>query len=274
MTNRCAASRDTASVRELERRPDARRAGAAGRDRRARRRRRRLRPPVARTAPIRSCTSSARRRQRRLERIASRPTRASCSSTSATTRRAIRRSRPTTTRSGTAPVVGIHNGIIVNDDELLGAHSCARAEPRMTVDSEAIFALAEAHSDATPRALRGAPRLDGDRLARRARARARSSSRAASAGRSGSARTAASSSSPRRERALEVVEQLLRRPAAQARGRARARCSRSRAAASCAASASRPIRPTSRPTRCPPCARRTSATSACTRLAAHRRGRR
>src|SRR5207253_1916725 len=47
------------------------------------------------------------------------------------------------------PVVGIHNGIIVNDDELLGCHSCARAEPRMTVDSEAIFAVAaHSHSDA------------------------------------------------------------------------------------------------------------------------------
>jgi glucosamine 6-phosphate synthetase-like amidotransferase/phosphosugar isomerase protein len=42
-------------------------------------------------------------------------------------------------------VVGIHNGIIVNDDELLAAHDCARREPGMTVDSEAIFALA-AHS--------------------------------------------------------------------------------------------------------------------------------
>ncbi len=50
------------------------------------------------------------------------------------------------------PVVGIHNGIIVNDDELLAPHSCARAEPRMTVDSEAIFALA-AHSRNQPRAL-------------------------------------------------------------------------------------------------------------------------
>ena len=38
------------------------------------------------------------------------------------------------------PVVGIHNGIITNDDELLAPHSCARAEPQMTVDSEAIFA--------------------------------------------------------------------------------------------------------------------------------------
>jgi glucosamine 6-phosphate synthetase-like amidotransferase/phosphosugar isomerase protein len=50
------------------------------------------------------------------------------------------------------PVVGIHNGVIVNDDELLAPHSCARSEPRMTVDSEAIFALA-AHSQNDPRAL-------------------------------------------------------------------------------------------------------------------------
>src|SRR5215472_6917867 len=49
------------------------------------------------------------------------------------------------------PIVGIHNGIIVNDDELLAPHSCARAEPRMSVDSEAIFALA-AHSCSEPQA--------------------------------------------------------------------------------------------------------------------------
>jgi glucosamine 6-phosphate synthetase-like amidotransferase/phosphosugar isomerase protein len=49
------------------------------------------------------------------------------------------------------PVVGIHNGIIVNDDELLAPHECARAEPRMTVDSEAIFAIA-AHSRHEPSA--------------------------------------------------------------------------------------------------------------------------
>jgi glucosamine 6-phosphate synthetase-like amidotransferase/phosphosugar isomerase protein len=42
------------------------------------------------------------------------------------------------------PIVGIHNGIILNDDELLAPHSCAR--------SEAIFALA-AHSQNDPRAL-------------------------------------------------------------------------------------------------------------------------
>src|ERR1041385_1496365 len=34
---------------------------------------------------------------------------------------------------GHGPVVGIHNGIIINDDELLAPHSCARAEPEMTV---------------------------------------------------------------------------------------------------------------------------------------------
>ncbi|HSL63539.1 MAG TPA: hypothetical protein VK874_02685, partial [Gaiellaceae bacterium] len=40
-------------------------------------------------------------------------------------------------------VVGIHNGIVVNDDELLAAEGIERAAPEMTVDSEAIFALAE-----------------------------------------------------------------------------------------------------------------------------------
>jgi glucosamine 6-phosphate synthetase-like amidotransferase/phosphosugar isomerase protein len=49
------------------------------------------------------------------------------------------------------PVVGIHNGIITNDDELLAPFACARCEPRMTVDSEAIFALA-AHSHNDPQA--------------------------------------------------------------------------------------------------------------------------
>src|SRR3954453_20740129 len=55
------------------------------------------------------------------------------------------------------PVVGIHNGIILNDDELLGRHDCARAEPQMTADSEAIFAVA-AHSRSDARALE---ELDG-----------------------------------------------------------------------------------------------------------------
>ena len=40
-------------------------------------------------------------------------------------------------------VVGIHNGIIVNDEELFATHGFERAEPGMTVDSEAIFALVD-----------------------------------------------------------------------------------------------------------------------------------
>ena len=41
-------------------------------------------------------------------------------------------------------VIGIHNGIIENDEEIFERHGFGRAEPEMTVDSEAIFALAEA----------------------------------------------------------------------------------------------------------------------------------
>ncbi len=40
-------------------------------------------------------------------------------------------------------VVGIHNGIIFNDEELLAEHGIDRADPEMSVDSEVIFALAE-----------------------------------------------------------------------------------------------------------------------------------
>jgi glucosamine--fructose-6-phosphate aminotransferase (isomerizing) len=40
-------------------------------------------------------------------------------------------------------VVGVHNGIIVNDEELLDSYGFEREEQAMTVDSEAIFALAE-----------------------------------------------------------------------------------------------------------------------------------
>jgi glucosamine 6-phosphate synthetase-like amidotransferase/phosphosugar isomerase protein len=39
-------------------------------------------------------------------------------------------------------VVGVHNGIIFNDEELLDAYGFERAHADMTVDSEAIFALA------------------------------------------------------------------------------------------------------------------------------------
>jgi glucosamine 6-phosphate synthetase-like amidotransferase/phosphosugar isomerase protein len=44
-------------------------------------------------------------------------------------------------RHGT--VIGVHNGTILNDDELLAGHGLDRADPEMTVDSEVIFAVAE-----------------------------------------------------------------------------------------------------------------------------------
>jgi glucosamine 6-phosphate synthetase-like amidotransferase/phosphosugar isomerase protein len=50
-------------------------------------------------------------------------------------------------------VVGVHNGIIVNDDKLFDEHGIARAEPGMTVDSEIIFALAEQSRGRTAQAL-------------------------------------------------------------------------------------------------------------------------
>src|SRR2546430_4249735 len=50
-------------------------------------------------------------------------------------------------------VVGIHNGIIKNDDELFAEHGIVRAESGMTVDSEIIFALAERSRGRTAAAL-------------------------------------------------------------------------------------------------------------------------
>ncbi|MBD0290788.1 MAG: hypothetical protein ICV74_05985 [Thermoleophilia bacterium] len=44
-------------------------------------------------------------------------------------------------------IVGIHNGIIANDEELFERHRLERAELGMTVDSEAIFALVETAPD-------------------------------------------------------------------------------------------------------------------------------
>ena len=49
-------------------------------------------------------------------------------------------------------VVGIHNGIIVNDEEIFARYGFERAHPDMTVDSEAIFALAE-HAEGSHEAL-------------------------------------------------------------------------------------------------------------------------
>jgi glucosamine 6-phosphate synthetase-like amidotransferase/phosphosugar isomerase protein len=40
-------------------------------------------------------------------------------------------------------VIGVHNGIIVNDEEIFDRHGFERQEPEMTVDTEAIFALVD-----------------------------------------------------------------------------------------------------------------------------------
>jgi glutamine---fructose-6-phosphate transaminase (isomerizing) len=42
-------------------------------------------------------------------------------------------------------VKGVHNGIIVNDEEIFARHGFERHEPEMTVDTEAIFALVDAY---------------------------------------------------------------------------------------------------------------------------------
>jgi glutamine---fructose-6-phosphate transaminase (isomerizing) len=49
-------------------------------------------------------------------------------------------------------VVGVHNGIILNDDEIFARHGFKRDAPRMTVDTEAILALAES-TDSSAKAL-------------------------------------------------------------------------------------------------------------------------
>jgi glucosamine 6-phosphate synthetase-like amidotransferase/phosphosugar isomerase protein len=41
------------------------------------------------------------------------------------------------------PIVGVHNGIIVNDEEIFDRHDFDRHEPSMSVDTEAIFAVVE-----------------------------------------------------------------------------------------------------------------------------------
>ena len=40
-------------------------------------------------------------------------------------------------------VIGVHNGIILNDEEIFARHGLERQEPEMTVDTEAIFALVD-----------------------------------------------------------------------------------------------------------------------------------
>jgi glucosamine 6-phosphate synthetase-like amidotransferase/phosphosugar isomerase protein len=51
-----------------------------------------------------------------------------------------------------AEIVGVHNGVIANDDDLLARYGIERFAPEMTVDSEAIFALMQ-HRQNDARAL-------------------------------------------------------------------------------------------------------------------------
>ena len=79
--------------------------------------------------------------------------RRSCSSTSATSPRATPASSANNHPIRHGSVVGVHNGIIENDDELFEQHRIERAHPEMTVDSEIIFALAELARGRTAEAL-------------------------------------------------------------------------------------------------------------------------
>ncbi len=168
------------------------------------------------------------------------------SSTSATSRRAIRRSRRTTIPIRHGSVVGIHNGIIENDDALLARYGIERAEPQMTVDSEAIFALMEHRRHDAARAVRDA-RRDGRGVARRARRRdALSRARAASTalarphGRRPLLRVHAPRARDRRRGA--------RRRASTSARCARDACSTSSRARSCASAASGPTAAIASPT--------------------------
>ena len=184
---------------------------------------------------------------------------AGAASTSATTPRAIRGSQANNHPIRHGAVVGIHNGIIVNDEELLDRHGFDRAAPEMTVDSEAIFALVD-ESGPSPRALERAARLDGDAPGSTSGATdslylARGVGRPLWIGEGADGAFFASTAG-----ALEIVERYV---GIQLRQREvpRGGSSRSRTAPAAGSTSSRPTAPTASG-RCRPCARRASATSA------------
>ena len=148
-------------------RPDSRGPGPARSDRRARRRRGRLCAIARRPAPSTS-TSSAPVRASSSTASPFPTRRPRCSSTCATTRRVIRRSP-----ANNHPV---RHGAVVGDPQrdhpqrrgdLRPARVRARRSREMTVDTEAIFALASEYG-LSRRGARGALRLDGDGVVRRA----------------------------------------------------------------------------------------------------------
>ena len=135
-------------------------------------------------------------------------------------------------------VVGVHNGIILNDEEIFERHAFQRHEPSMTVDTEAIFALVKSFGP-WGRDARAAPRLHGDGVGRRARAR-RGLSRPRR-------RSSALDGRVPRRHLLRLhgarsggLRAIPRAPAQEARAARRARSSRSRAGVSPARSASAP----------------------------------
>ena len=115
-------------------------------------------------------------------------------------------------------VVGVHNGIIFNDDELMASHGFERAEPR---DDRRLRGDLRARG-VVRRPCKARSRSSAARWRRRgstSAARARSSSPAVSVGRSGSATGREESFFASTKQALEVVERFLRPQAAQAGGR-------------------------------------------------------
>ena len=204
------------------RRPHARRAGAAGRDRRARRRRRRVRPPRASGGTV-----AVHKQQTGAERAARRASRCPASATQLLVHvRDYTKGHPTIVANNHpirhGAVVGIHNGIIVNDEELFARHGLrarrAGDDRRLGGDLRAREA-----SDERPARARAALRRDGRRLDRRARPGDAVSSPAASAARSGSGGGGDERLLRLDALALELVEHTLRTEPPQARGRARAR---------------------------------------------------
>ena len=158
-------------------------------------------------------------------------------------------------------VVGIHNGIIVNDEEIFARYGFERAEPDMSVDSEAIFALAE-HAEGNADALeelRGAMATAwfDDRLPS-------TLFLAAAVGRPlwvGTGRTRALLRlDPRRARSARAHATAQPPQARARRGHAAARRGRPRCRRP---SASSPTTRTSRRRSSPPCGLRTRAAAAC-----------
>ena len=194
----------------------ARRAGAAGRNRRARRRRGRLCPPRLRAPP-----STVHKRRSGASELLDELHVPAASTQVLVHVRDYTKGHPTIEANNHpirhGAVVGIHNGIIVNDEEIFARYGFERAQPDMTVDSEAIFALAE-HAEGSAEALE---ELHGamatawlDERDASVLFLARAVGRPLWIGTAGKELFFASTRD-----ALEVLEQTLRLDAAQARGR-------------------------------------------------------